>query len=236
MTAHQLKGRAFHLTGNFQDAEAHLIKAHDLSSAFPFANSGFVAKAYLVHLYAELKQKAYAEKFLNIIDAIVNSEISDDLWISRKLIGLRARSHFERAFGTIETLKETLYGALALAQHLDDVYMINKCEEDLQKCGAEVTANKIIKNFTSWSYIPKFQLLLKEFPKEIVRLGDNPVMTEILNQLMDGPKDQIKLFEAVWKIPFNERHANHLRALFSKLRKFLPQGALKVQNGIAKLI
>lgn len=235
MTSYQLKGRCLQLMGRVVEAEQALLSSHTLSMAYPFSNSGFVAKAFLVQLYSESQKQIKAQEFLSIIENVLNAEISVDLWATRKLIALRAQSHYLRAFGTKEELKKTLLLAKALAEFLNDKYMIGRCTDELVVL-SDLNEDKQVYTFTSWSYIPELKLIVKLFPKEFIRLNDNPIMVDILNHLILGSQSQDNLFQLVWKIPYQERHANHLRATFSKLRKHLPTGALSVSDGIVSLV
>lgn len=235
MTTQQLIGRSYFLLGQTQEAEDALLKSADLSLVFPFADSGFVAKAYLVHFYSESKNQMLAKKFLDMIDLDLHQKISNDLWLSRKLIGLRALSHYQRAFGAVDDLAETLNLGLTIAHFINDQDMVSRCTSDLRELQISPEIGKVLKQFQGWSYISKLKTILKNHPQEVIKLEKSSQIAEILEVLVKGPVDQQELFSQVWKLPYQSHYANNLRATLSKVRKYLPPTALTVHNGMVIL-
>lgn len=228
MTAHEMLGQSYYGLDNVEKAIEHLKKATQQLEFLPYVYSGFVAGAHLVKLFAELKNFAEAKSVLNFLSQVLNGTSDQDIWISRKLLFLRALFHFQKLCAA--SSETSLQEAFVIASWLDDQNMIAKCEADFLAMGF------VKPKLENLNFLSSSELLLIMRPRFCCRFDNSPILLKLFEALAKGPMKSEDLFLEVYGYPYDkERHSNHLRSMLSKLRKKLPPNFLMVSGGVVAL-
>ncbi len=235
MTCFQMRGHCRILQANFSEAILELKRAVLLADTFDHASSAFSARAFLAQAYAEIGDRSEAQKIIDSLKTHLETLSSDELWLDRLLIVIRAEIQSHRVFEERAQWYSKALEAREISLWLGDKITLNKCENELkqlaEKSSGELSASPVL-HFSGWEYFPSKDLILIHFPRKISRIAKNPVARRILQLLAQGPISSEDFFERIWKVKYHpERHGTHVRATLSKVRKLLPAGALVVESG-----
>jgi tetratricopeptide (TPR) repeat protein len=250
MTCLQIRGDIQLRLGNPREAVEDLMRAIDLSKKFKAASATFSAHAFLVKAYVvqgELESAHHALGSLKLQLESAECSNSDELWLDRLLTVIRTEAHFLKAVH--EKDRNLLPWQFALAEahtislHLGDQATLQRC---INEAGPDVhfesltcEGRKVVNSLNGWCYLPFRKVALIQYPRSILRLDTKPVIQKILYALIFSAQglDQDVLFKQVWDRELaSESDLAKLLAALSKVRKFLPPGAVQVTDGRVKLV
>lgn len=233
ITLLQMQGHALLSAQRHSEAIESLKSAVTMATVFPNLSSSFSARAFLVRAYAELKQFSNAEFELFCMSQQLSKIEQSEMWLDRTLTFLRAKSIHLKEKNSLLERNAILQEAAEIAKWLGDKGSELKSRGEI--LGDDIKG--IVLRFSGWSYLPQLDLILNYETKKIDFLKDSPIAKKVILVLSGGGISSDKLFERVWGLKYEQdRHAVHLRAMLSKMRKKLPSNTLQVKDGVVFIV
>lgn len=231
MTLLQIRGQArFHL-GEVAEAKLDFISSSQLLSHAMWAQSGLTSLAYLVKIESDEGAFLKAQETFDLLNYYVQTLKPDlELWCARLLLVVRAEYHLARSKGDSAVARQALIESNELAKWSHDRTLLKRIEAEMKEAESCLEPHPLVRRH-NWTYIPRQGLLIDFLNKTVDVVLADSVYGKFILKCQEGIAHE-ELFFSIWGIGYDkERHANHLRAIISKIRKKLPVGTVVNKDG-----
>jgi hypothetical protein len=242
MTLYQVRAHSCLELRDLAGARRDLWDARSIADLFPLMSTTISILRFMVKVEVLDGQFIAAENHLKLLLSIFSELPLTERWIDWRLTALRAEADFFASVNQGSRRTQALQEGIEISRWIGDRVTQKKCEDELRDTlsatYSQPSPELQVLSRPSWSYLPRFALILRHSPKAFHTLEDSPVTRSLLEELLRHdclPNSEI--FQRVWKLKFNkERHDSHLRNALSKLRKVLPKGALIQTDSQVRLL